>query len=219
MAVGDAVRVLDARSSRILAAVEDVWRAIQARHPDVPSVIVTLGAGTETTALRLGHFCPGAWAAGTLTLGEVFLAGEGLRAPAEDVLDTLLHEAAHGMCDVRNIHDTSRGGRYHNRRFRAAAIELGLECTQAGTAGWSDTRLRPATVALWGPQLAQLREAITAWRQTETAPNRLGAGRPSNNNGAVLTCGCGRRIRVAPSIADLGPIWCGLCRQAFQPRA
>ena len=37
------------------------------------------------------------------------------RTPA-DVLDTLLHEAAHALAAARGIKDTSRQGRYHNKK-------------------------------------------------------------------------------------------------------
>ena len=33
------------------------------------------------------------------------------------VIGIVLHEAAHGVASTRGIKDTSRQGRYHNRRF------------------------------------------------------------------------------------------------------
>ncbi|HWM39885.1 MAG TPA: hypothetical protein VNS49_22515, partial [Streptomyces sp.] len=40
--------------------------------------------------------------------------------------ERLLHEAVHGIAAARGIRDTSRAGRYHNRRFLVIAEELGL---------------------------------------------------------------------------------------------
>ena len=54
------------------------------------------------------------------------MGGEGLRRGARAVLGTLLHEAAHGVATTRGIKDTSRQGRYHNRRFAELAAELGI---------------------------------------------------------------------------------------------
>ena len=40
---------------------------------------------------------------------------------------TLLHEAAHGLAQPRKVQDTSRGGRYHNRRYATLAAD-GKHC-------------------------------------------------------------------------------------------
>jgi len=53
-------------------------------------------------------------------------AGKACAGVPRDVLGTLLHEAAHGMAATRQIKDTSRQGRYHNRRFAELAAELGI---------------------------------------------------------------------------------------------
>lgn len=55
------------------------------------------------------------------------------------VLGTLLHEAAHGVASTRGIKDTSRQGRYHNRRFAQLATELGIVVAPDGARGWSAT--------------------------------------------------------------------------------
>lgn len=55
----------DRAGSLIVTAVELTWSAIQHRHPEVPGVVVTFGAGTIGTApgtVRLGHFAPARWA-------------------------------------------------------------------------------------------------------------------------------------------------------------
>ena len=41
-------------------------------------------------------------------------------------LQTMLHEAVHALAHARGVNDTSRGGKYHNKRaFVALAAELG----------------------------------------------------------------------------------------------
>ena len=45
--------------------------------------------------------------------------------PPAEVFEVLLHGAAHGLNAARHIPDTSRGGRYHNRRF-AITVDLRL---------------------------------------------------------------------------------------------
>ena len=54
------------------------------------------------------------------------ISGEGLRRTPDEVLGTLLHEAAHALAHARGIKDTSRQGRYHNKHFKTCAEQLGL---------------------------------------------------------------------------------------------
>jgi hypothetical protein len=44
-----------------------------------------------------------------------------------------------------------------------------------------------------------------------------GRGRKSSNNGVAARCQCDppRRIRVAPSVLDAGPVLCGICDTEF----
>src|SRR4051812_18549649 len=128
-----------ALSAPVVAALEHAWAAIRVRHPDLAEVVVVLASGSVGTApgtLRLGHFAAMRWhhadndistgpARGTReALPEGFVGGEGLPRGPVDVLGPLLHEATHALAFVRGIKDTSRQGRYHNRRFAALAAEL-----------------------------------------------------------------------------------------------
>ena len=152
------------------------------------------------------------------------------------MLGTLLHEATHALAHARGIKDTSRGGRYHNRRFKELAEELGITVEQSASIGWSDTTVPEDTQATYAHTLVELGAALTWYRQAEgalaiTGPGSTpgggaagggtisGGGRRSNNNGVACTCECGRRIRVAPSVLELGPIACGVCGSLFEPPA
>jgi hypothetical protein len=58
---------------------------------------------------------------------ELFVSGECLAEGPRQTLQTMLHEAVHALAHVRGVKDTSRGGKYHNKReFVALAGELGL---------------------------------------------------------------------------------------------
>lgn len=165
-------------------------------------------------------------------MAELFVGGEGLALGSEAVLATLLHEATHGVAHVRGVKDTSRGGRYHNKRFAALGEELGLRVSQVPQIGWSGTELRAETVQRYADQLHELSAAITAHRYAEGYLPGMGPGgedggddgdgeessgaarRPKN--GVVLICGCGRRIRCSTAVAASGPIRCGVCGQEFE---
>jgi hypothetical protein len=121
------------------------------------------------------------------------------------------HEAAHGVAHARKIKDTSRQGRYHNRRFKALAEELGLSVEHHPTLGWSPTTLPDRTAERYAAVLDGLEQALTMHRDGE--PTATGRSR----NSPACVCGCGRRIRIAPSVLALGPVICRLCGDQFLP--
>jgi hypothetical protein len=115
------VKRQDTWGSGLIAALEDAWEAIRSEHPDLPTAVLITGAGSLGTGrrLRLGHFAAGRRQTDQPgTIAEIFVGGEGLARGATPVLATLLHEAAHALADKRQLKDTSRQGRYHNRRFK-----------------------------------------------------------------------------------------------------
>src|SRR5690348_13975807 len=149
----------------LVAAIEHTWAAIQHSHPEVPHVVLTLGNGSHRPGqLTYGHFHDAKWAVGADRLPELFIGGEGLRRGARDLLGTLLHEATHGVAAARGIKDTSRQGRYHNARFRDLAAELGITVTKDPKIGWSPTTVPDLTAADYADQVADLEEALTAYR-------------------------------------------------------
>ncbi|MBI4941424.1 MAG: hypothetical protein HY830_11820, partial [Actinobacteria bacterium] len=241
-----------ALSSPLVAALEQVWAAIQHRHPEVPDVVIVVASGSVGAprgALKLGHFAAMRWTHATTSsstaageagrdggpaLPEVFVGGEGLALGAVEVLGTLLHEATHALAHVRGVQDTSRQGRYHNRKFRDLAQEMGLEVRDVPVIGWSDTHVPAATVTEYAPALERLYLAMTIHRRAEGTPTPTagdnnnaataadgettpagGSGSSGSRNGTAARCACGRRIRVTASVLALGPITCGLCGQPF----
>lgn len=68
---------------------------------------------------------------------EMNIAAEKVAGPIEEIIDTLLHEMVHLYCRENGIQETSRGGKYHNKRFKALAEQVGLMCVEAGIYGWN----------------------------------------------------------------------------------
>ncbi|OLM28257.1 hypothetical protein Ae717Ps2_6596 [Pseudonocardia sp. Ae717_Ps2] len=209
-------------SAPMVAALELAWSAIRDRHPELPAVVVVLGAGSgDRGGLRLGHFAAMRWSttdasadgADVEQLAEVFVGGEGLARGPVDVLGTLLHEAAHALAHARGIQDTSRQGRWHNARFKAIAAEVGIAVEKDPKLGWSPTTVPDATQAAYGEVIEQLRGALRMRRASESG----GPAKPKKPGPPPCVCGCGRRIRVAASVRELGPIVCGVCDQEFAP--
>jgi hypothetical protein len=125
----------------------------------------------------------------------------------------LVARGAHGLAQARSIQDTSRQGRYHNRRYAALTGELGLEVASVRPIGWSATTVPEQTAAAYADQLEDLTAALVLWRRQE---HRIGAG-PRSRNLLAATCGCGRRIRVAKTTLIEAPIICAGCEQPFEP--
>jgi hypothetical protein len=78
--------------------------------------------------------------------------------------------------EARKISDTSRQGRYHNRRYASLANELGLEVAHLQPIGWSATSVPEPTAARYAEVLAELGAALVLWRRAEQArPGRAGS--------------------------------------------
>ena len=221
-------------SAPMVAALESAWAAIRARHPEVPAVVLVLGAGSIGNAggLRLGHFAAMRWADPDQTnatdedaadgtdgepstgqpvrLPEVFIGGEGLVRGAADVLGTLLHEAAHALAHVRGIKDTSRQGRWHNAKFKALAEKLGIEVAKDPRIGWSPTTIPASTREQYAEVIDELGRVLRLHRAVEVA-----GGKDKKPSPPPCVCECGRKIRVSPTVLAAGPITCGVCGTNF----
>jgi hypothetical protein len=203
----------DPASSLVVAALEQIWAAIRRNHPQVPAAVLVVAPGGDGRRLKWGHFAAGRWQVADTACPEVLVSGEGLARTPREVLGTLLHEAAHGLAHVRRIADTSRGGRYHNRRYRELAGELGLEVAHVDPIGWSATTVPEATAARYVQVVQVLASRLVLWRHREQ-PYPAQAG---SRNLLPCTCACPRRIRVAPATLAVAPILCGACGVAFTP--
>jgi hypothetical protein len=200
-------------ASLLVAALEHTWQTIRTRHPDVPKAVLVVASGSEGKRLNLGHFAPHRWQVNGSDRHEVLVGGEGLQRGPLEVLGTLLHEAAHGLAQARQVQDTSRQGRYHNRRYATLARELGLEVTSVKPIGWSATTVPEPTAGAYAGQLEELQAALVLWRRQE---HHIGPG-PRARNLLAAACGCGRRIRVAEATLAEAPIVCGSCEEPFEP--
>ena len=173
------------------------WADIQRTHPDLPDL-----AAPES------------------------LIGESSSACGTELsFERLLHEAVHGIAASRGVRDTSRAGRYHNRRFLAIADELGLDHSEDPhpSSGFSLVALRPETRKRYRPTIDRLQRALKAHVvaiAADTSSSFRGpAARHGSSGGGVrvkAVCDCGRNVRVVPSVLEQAPIMCGACGQPFR---
>ena len=241
----------DMTGSAVVTLMEQVWERIRQNHPELPAVIIVTGTGMIGPS-RWGHFRANGWmaraegedAATDLALGEMFMAGETMAKGARQVVQTMLHEAAHVLAQVRNLKDTSRQGRWHNGTFRKLAEEMGLE-HKAATAhtqhGFSFVTLTEETEAKYADLLGELDREIRLvvdlpWflKGTEKPAGEQGedeseggefihGGRrkattttPQSGN-LKATCGCAEPniIRASRKVLDLEVIRCDECEELF----
>lgn len=216
--------------SEVVAALEAAWRRVQELHPEVPDVVLMIGAGdVKPGRLRWGHFWEGRWKVGSRERGEVMISGESLSRPAAETFCTLLHEATHGLSAARGVADTSRGGRYHNPAFREHAVELGLEVERDNEGGWRRTTLPAATRARYRKQIEAIEAAQKRNRRAHrrlpesiepSARGKRGGDAPRKVFRVRLHCTCApaRLITVAPGVSTRGGIRCDECGDLFDVR-
>jgi hypothetical protein len=239
-------RTIAEHGSRIIAALEQAWAAIQDRHPDVPDVVIVTGAGSnqkgtpEGYRLR-GHHWPERWVLNGQDqprAPELFIAGELLSAGGRAVVEVMLHEAAHALATRRGIKDTSAAGnRYHNKRFVALAAELGLRGPDVPDkiTGWSDCTLTgQEAYDAYADVAAGIDRARLPFLADPARPSRPGGGGGGEDQGdgetgtpkkrggrrVPVECACQpepRRIQLTPKQIEDGPIMCGLCCASFEP--
>ncbi|MBB0246362.1 hypothetical protein FNQ90_20160 [Streptomyces alkaliphilus] len=173
------------------------WSDIQRHHPELPDL-----AAPES------------------------LIGESSSAcGAQLSFERLLHEAVHGIAAARGVRDTSRAGRYHNRRFLAIAEELGLEHLEEPhpSSGFSLVVMNAATRRRYRRTAERLQRALSAHLAATAADTKRSfrgpAARHGSSGGGVrvkAVCDCGRNVRVVPSVLAQAPIVCGACNKPFR---
>jgi hypothetical protein len=250
---------LETTGSGLIAALEQTWADIRRRTPELPEVVVVTGTGLSSSAVHIdakwGHFGADHWVEGRPTeegqgaaldlsaarrRPELFIAGECLAEGSRQTLQTMLHEAVHALAHARRVNDTSRGGKYHNKReFVALASELGLAWPDGQrphpVIGFSDVQLTEQILADYADTLAHLDAAIRLYRDTFRRLGLLGGQGKEQEGGQdghgqqptgkagerfKVTCGCQppRSFWIRAKQYTPGPITCGVCGQDFQPQ-
>ena len=163
-------------ASKITGLLEDVYETLRMDTPDLPPVFFKLDHGRTMMAQVWGHFSPNAWTADGSPRHEIMIASECLAAGAHQVLQTVIHEAVHALAEARGIKETSRQGRYHNKRFVTLAEELGLtydtdrnkdakgKLVPDERIGFSHVVLTEESLSKHAELLVWLQEEITAYR-------------------------------------------------------
>lgn len=157
----------------------------------------------QSTPSAYGHFTPhDAWKDEEgQGRKEINIGAENLNRPVEATIATLVHEMVHYYCDVNGVKDTSRNGKYHNKRFKAEAERRDLLITYDNRIGWSLTQPAPGLVELakaqgWDKLGFERRGAVDAAK----------VKKPSSTRKYVCPS-CGQSVRATKEVNIL----CGEC--------
>lgn len=218
---------MDSTTTLIIRTLNNVWSDIQQRHPDVPDVMIVTGRRRHKSERNLlGQHCSDTWHAhGSDTrLSEVLILGERLAEGAEQVLQTLLHEAAHALAQARGLKDTSNKDRYHNKVFVQLAEELGLQGPPASagpTAGFNNCVITEVTLKAYSNQVEELKLACKSFVAPAVADEVPKAKKPVPK----AACQCPEDNEITWTKAyqkkfdscGFSPLLCSICRQPFVP--
>ena len=204
------------KMSRAVSQLEHIYNALNADFfpgEPLPVPIITVQSkpgsyGHCTTAKVWRRADGGAY--------ELNIAAEVLNYPIEETLDTMLHEMVHLYCREHGIHEVSRGGKYHNRRFKAEAERRGLTCVPCGQFGWNttpgDNLVEYALSKGWN-EIQIGRASLPPMIRTgaggaqQTGADTLPDGRRPSSTRKLVCPKCGQSVRATRKVNIL----CGDC--------
>lgn len=126
------------KTSRTAGYLEKIFRALNADWfgGELEEPIITI----QSTPRAYGHVTVAkTWKRKDDWRHELNLGAETLGRPIEDVVATVMHEMVHLYNIQHNVQDCSRGGAYHNKRFKEEAERRGLAIEHHPTYGWTIT--------------------------------------------------------------------------------
>lgn len=161
----------------------------------------------QTSPRAYGHFTASeVWKDGQRKRAyhEINIAAESLDRPIANTIATLVHEMVHYYCQVNGIQDTSRGGTYHNKRFKEEAEKRGLSIDYDQRIGWSVTQPTKILRSFCASQ--HWRNKLTIARSGGMGGKDPAPKKPSSTRKYVCPC-CGLSIRATREV----DIICAAC--------
>ena len=170
----------------------------------------------QSTPKAYGHFSlrDDTWVSKNGMSHEINIGAGTLARPIEEVAATLLHEMVHYHNYINGVQDYSRGGTYHNRRFRDSAERHGLIVGHHDKYGWTITSPSDALLQFClDNDLTDIlinRNEYSGFRVTGTgthapAPPPTGT-RKSSTRKYICPC-CGNSVRATKNV-NIGCLDC-----------
>ena len=121
---------------------------------------------------------------------EINICAEHLARSIEEVSGTMLHEMVHLFNLQNGVKDTSRGGTYHNNKFKEAAEAHGLTVAKDEKYGWCVTALNDGAkeeVENFAEMIG--RNSFDLFRQPEAQKEKKAGGKSSSRKYVCPVCG------------------------------
>lgn len=214
-------------TSPIVIALNFAWSEIQRKHPEIPGVMIVTGRRRHKSESTIrGSHCAETWHVHEVEdrVAEVWVSGERLGEGGEQVMQTLIHEAAHALANKRGLKDTSNKNRYHNKTFVKLAEELGLEGpgSSAGPAlGYSNCTITEVTAKSYESAIERLERAcknfVVPAQQDEAKARKesIKAVCQCDTEGGEITWT--KKLQKRYEEIGIYPLECAICKQPFVP--
>ena len=139
---------------------------------------------------------------------EINICAEHLSRPFDQIAETLLHEMVHLYNLQEGVQDTSRGGTYHNKKYKAATETHGLTVEKDAKYGWAKTKLNEEAQAF--VDSLQDRKFQLYRKPTLTGLGGKSKTKQSTRKYVCSVCGC--IIRATKEVHVI----CGDCGVEFE---
>lgn len=173
--------------------------------------LVTPAITIQSTPSVYGRVsCQKIWKSDDLETYELNIGAGTLNRPIENVVTTMVHEMVHIYHLQNDIQDTSRGGTYHNKKFKEKAESVGLVIGHDARYGWAITAPGESLIAYvkvhnWKDILLHRDELVTVGGKSGSNGGS-GARKPSSTRKYICPR-CGASVRATRAIK----IICGDC--------
>ena len=193
------------KTSRTAGYLEKIFRALNQDFfsGELEEPIITI----QSTPRAYGHVTVAkAWKRKDDWRHELNIGAETLDRPIEDVTATMLHEMVHLYNLAHGVQDCSRGGMYHNKKFKDEAERRGLHIEHHEKYGWTITT--PSD---------ELLEYIINQGWTEIRINRGSTWNPPPSTGGKAgNSGTGAGTGTAPKKSSTRKYICPCCKQSIR---
>ena len=199
--------------SRAINQLERIYNVLNTDYwaGELPVPVITV------QTVRCSNSSPtGVWQRKEDSAYELVIPADTLNCELEEIVAMIQHEMVHIYCHLHNLHDTSRGGTYHNNTFKQVAEAHGLIClpddkrkwvtcasddltAYVMEKGWNELQIGRNELPIGKRSLGEL----DAYRQANKP-----CPRPSSTRKLVCPI-CGQSARVTRRNAHL---ICGLCK-------
>lgn len=209
------------KNSRVVGYLEKMYRELNNDkfNGELEECVITVQSARGT----YGHVtCGKVWKVNGITEQtdryELNVAAEELSRPIENVVATLLHEMTHIYNLMHEIQDCSRGGTYHNKKFKEKAESVGLHIEHDDKYGWTLTSPTEELIDYiigkgWTDILLNRGEPVYTTPRKGGQPDgtQPSGKRPSSTRKYMCPC-CRNSVRATKTVN----IICADCNQLMQ---